>query len=268
MNKPKLLSVSSSNSSHGMDRSAGFCGGWLSINSNFPFGLIRVPKRRAHLAAAQLGDATIDADAPDVCRSVLLRPDVSESDDSTRSWGDTHVPQDQWQVLLHDRHPAYITWEEFEHNLAQIQENRSQSQRRGSVRQGRAILAGLIVCGRCGCRMMTRYQGKASQPRYVCDSRRANYGDRRCQSASAIVIDEEVVRLALLALEPAALEVSLRVAHDVEHQRSQLETHWCQRLERATFEADRARRQFDAVEPENRLVARTLELTWKKNSTC
>lgn len=174
------------------------------------------------------------------------------------------VPQDQWQVLLHDRHPAYITWEEFEHNLAQIQENRSQSQRRGSVRQGRALLAGLVVCGHCGRRMMTRYQGKASQPRYVCDSRRANYGDPRCQSASAIVIDEEVVRLALLALQPAALEVSLRVAHDVEHQRSQLETHWCQRLERATFDVDRARRQFDLVEPENRLVARSLELTWEE----
>lgn len=78
------------------------------------------------------------------------------------------------------------------------------------------------------------------------------------------MIDEEVVRLALLALEPASLEVSLQVAADVEQQRALLESHHRQQLERATYEAERAHRQFDAVEPENRLVARTLEQQWEE----
>ena len=76
---------------------------------------------------------------------------------------------DEWQVLMKDRYPAYISWQEYERNVSQIDENRSLKSRRGAVRQGRALLAGLLVCGRCGYRMMTRYQGKSSQPRYLCD---------------------------------------------------------------------------------------------------
>ena len=78
------------------------------------------------------------------------------------------------------------------------------------------------------------------------------------------MIDEEVVRLALLALAPASLDVSLEVAADIERQRAQLEAHWKSRLERAKYDADRARRQYDAVEPENRLVVRTLEQAWEE----
>lgn len=169
---------------------------------------------------------------------------------------------DQWQVLLKDRYPAYISWNQFERNVSQLDENRSLTTRRGAVREGRALLAGLLVCGRCGRRLTTRYQGKAAQPRYQCDSDRANYGDARCQSVSAQTIDQEAVRLALAALTPAALEVSLQVASDIQGQREQLESQWQSRLERAGYEADRLRRQFDAVEPENRLVARTLEQAW------
>ena len=89
---------------------------------------------------------------------------------------------------------------------------------RGPVRRGRALLAGLVVCGRCGARMMTRYAGKASQPRYICDAARANYGAPPCQGLAARALDDEVVRLALRALTPAALEVSLRVAADLQGQ--------------------------------------------------
>jgi DNA invertase Pin-like site-specific DNA recombinase len=172
--------------------------------------------------------------------------------------------QDQWQVLLKDRYPAYITWEQFEQNGAQLAANQSAQESRGAVRVGRALLSGLLICGRCGFRMTTRYQGKASQPRYLCDRGRTLYGQSRCQSAAARVIDDEVVRLALLALAPASLDVSLAVAADVERQRGQLECHWQSRLERARYEVDRARRQYDAVEPENRLVARSLEQTWEE----
>ncbi len=75
------------------------------------------------------------------------------------------LSRDQWQVLLKDRYPTYISWDEFERNVAQLEENRSLTARRGAVRQGRALLPGLVVCRRCGFRMTTRYRGKASQPR-------------------------------------------------------------------------------------------------------
>jgi hypothetical protein len=145
-----------------------------------------------------------------------------------------------------------------------LTDNRSANRSRGAVRRGRALLAGLLTCERCGFRMSTRYQGVSSQPRYQCDTGRAIYGHDRCQGVAARVIDEEVVRLALLALAPASLDVSLEVAADIERQRAQLEAHWKSRLERATYDADRARRQYDAVEPENRLVVRTLEQAWEE----
>jgi hypothetical protein len=174
------------------------------------------------------------------------------------------LPPDQWQVLLRDRYPAYIGWEAYEANVARLAANRSLREARGAARCGRALLTGLVVCGRCGARMMTRYAGKASQPRYFCEAARVNYGAARCQGLAARALDEEVVRLALLALTPSALEVSLRVASDLEAQFEQAEAQWRRRLERARFEADRARRQYDAVEPENRLVARTLEAAWEE----
>lgn len=171
---------------------------------------------------------------------------------------------DQWTVLLRDRYPAYISWAQYERNRTQLAENRSSREARGAVRRGRALLTGLVVCGRCGARMMTRYAGKASQPSYFCTAAHTNYGAPRCQQLAARALDAEVVRLSLLALAPSALEVSLQVAADLQTQRDRAEQHWQQRLERARYEADRARRQYDAVEPENRLVARTLEAAWEE----
>lgn len=174
------------------------------------------------------------------------------------------LPREQWQVLIRDRYPAYIAWDAHEANVARLAANRSQREARGTARCGRALLAGLVACGRCGARMMTRYAGKANRPRYYCDAARANYGAARCQGLAARALDDEVVRLALLALTPSALEVGLRVASDLQGQFEQAEGQWRRRLERARFEAERARRQYDAVEPENRLVARTLEAAWEQ----
>jgi hypothetical protein len=112
--------------------------------------------------------------------------------------------------------------------------------------------------------MMTRDSGQASRPRYFCDAARVNYGGPRCQGLAARALDDEVARLVLHALTPAALEVSLRGAADLRGQFDLAQGQWLRRLERARSEADRARRQFDAVEPENRLVARTLEAAWEQ----
>lgn len=173
------------------------------------------------------------------------------------------LPADQWHVLIRDRFPAYISWARHEANLQQMRHNRSRYETRGAVRRGRALLAGLITCGHCGCRMFTRYAGQASQPRYICEVKKVAYADPACQGLAAAALDREVERLALLALEPSALEVSLQVAADLKAQHEQAEASWRQRLERTAYAADRAHRQYAAVEPENRLVARTLEANWE-----
>ncbi len=174
------------------------------------------------------------------------------------------LPPEQWHVLLRDRYPAYITWEQYERNVAQLKDNQCQRKQRGPIRPGRALLTGLVVCGRCGARMMTHRRGKSSLPRYYCSTARCNFGEADCQSLAARPVDDEVVRLALLALAPSALEVSLQVAADWKKEREQANAQWQYRLQRADYEADRARRQYDAVEPENRLVGRTLEAAWEQ----
>jgi len=181
-----------------------------------------------------------------------------------RGTGRIVVPREQWVACLKDRQPAYIPWEQYERNVARLAEHRSHVAVRGAVRRGAALVQGLVVCGRCGARMATQYRSKGAHVRYQCLKQRADYGGRPCQGLTARALDAEVSRLALQALAPAALEVSLKVGEDVERTRAELETRWKRRLERAKYESDRAARQYRAVEPENRLVARTLEAAWEE----
>jgi DNA invertase Pin-like site-specific DNA recombinase len=167
------------------------------------------------------------------------------------------VGVDQWAVCLRDRLPAYISWEQFEQNLRQMAQNRTTT--RGVARDGSALLTGLVRCGRCGRRMVTQYV--VGRPRYACIHAMTICGAPACQSLAALAVDRVVEALLLRAIEPSALEVSLAVAADVERGRAREEQLWQQRLERAHHDVERARRQYDAVEPENRLVARTLERT-------
>jgi hypothetical protein len=168
----------------------------------------------------------------------------------------------EWSVLLEDRLPAYISWAQFERNLHQLEANGLKGQ--GAIRHGPSLLSGLIVCGRCGHRMATTYGNSGGRLRYNCHSMAINYGQDRCQSLVGQVLDDFISEQVLAALPPAALEISLKALEDVEAEREQVHRHWQQRLERAHYQAERAHRQFDAVEPEHRLVARTLEQPWEQ----
>lgn len=167
----------------------------------------------------------------------------------------TVTPRSQWHVLIKDRLPAYISWEQYEANLEQLENN--QARALGAPKRGPALLSGLLRCGRCGRRMTVSYAGKIL--RYTCAARASDYAEPLCQSLTGRVLDERVSTLVLQALQPSALEVSLRVAQDVEAERRRLEQAWQKQLERAQYEVDRAMRQYSVVEPENRLVGRTLE---------
>jgi DNA invertase Pin-like site-specific DNA recombinase len=176
------------------------------------------------------------------------------------------VEPTDWQACVHDRFPAYISWEQFEHNQLRLGANRTQAAA-GAVRNGSALLQGLVKCGRCNLRMSVQYFSckKTGQlyPRYVCNQEASHHGGQVCTSISGPCVDRTVTVSALAALTPAALEISLRVRADLEQQRAQQEALWQQRLERARYEAERAARQYKSVEPENRLVARTLERAWE-----
>lgn len=175
------------------------------------------------------------------------------------------LPPDEWQVCLQDRLPAYITWQQYERNQERLRQNRASSQTRGPVREGLVLLGGLVVCGRCGYRMTVQYGGRDGKTygRYVCNHAAMARGEPICSSLSAWAVDDVVTKLALAALEPGALEVSTRVAEQIDRERRKADDLWKKRLERARYEAERAERQYQVVEPENRLVARTLEKAWE-----
>lgn len=169
-----------------------------------------------------------------------------------------------WHVCLRDHLPSYITWKQYESNRERLMRNRVSARGQGPIRDGKALLQGAVVCGRCGHRMTVQYPNRdgRSYPRYVCNYARVHYGGPPCSSLSAGCLDDAVAELALLALEPGSLELSMRVAEDLERERNKADDLWKTRIERARYEAERAERQYQAVEPENRLVARTLERNW------
>ena len=176
---------------------------------------------------------------------------------------DRLVPREQWEVLIPDHHPGFISWETYEANTARLRGNwrRPRELTGGAVRKGRALLQGLLRCGRCGRIMQTGYSGtKGNCPRYVCARAKQLYaGEHICQSIGGIRLENTVLDEMFAVLAPAALTATAQALAeaDANYQRDLAVFELA--VERARYEADRTQRQFDNVEPENRLVARTLE---------
>ena len=181
-----------------------------------------------------------------------------------RDTGRVSLPPRQWTVLIKDRMPAYISWERYERNLDRLRSNRSRAQEMGSARDGKGLLSGLVVCGKCGGRMSVWYSAKEGRYIYMCGKRRTTYGGQICQNVHGPLLDGYVGTEVLRALKPAALELSLEAAANIQKERDDLSELWRKRLERAAYEAERAERQYHLVEPENRLVARHLERAWEE----
>lgn len=170
---------------------------------------------------------------------------------------------ENWHALVKDRFPAYISWEQYQQNLAQLQANQFRADTICAVRHGPALLSGLLVCQYCGCRMTVHYSGRGRTHEYVCNRLLSNYGGSRCQRVPGKALNQFITAQVLAALQPAAVELSLQVATQLEVDRQELDTLWQKRLERAAMEAERASRHYQLVEPENRLVARQLAQSWE-----
>ncbi len=160
--------------------------------------------------------------------------------------GRTFKAHDQCRVLIRDRFPAYVPWEQFERNQAKLAQNCTLGKMLSAPRHGPSILAGLVVCGRCGHRMLVGYTNASGKKtlRYSCLREAIDYGGAACQSLSGRALESLVVERLLQAVSPASLELSLAARSDVERERKQLDDHWRQRLARSHHEVEQARRRL------------------------
>jgi len=173
-------------------------------------------------------------------------------------------PMEGWDVFLKDHHAGYLSWGEFERN--QVRLSRNAYGRAGgpkSGRGGRALLAGLLMCGRCGRRLQVVYTGKSHDPKYRCDRSHEVSGERRCMAFGAWRPDQAVADAVLRAGEPAAI----LAAREAERMREQLDADRRRmaelELEQARYEAGLAERRYAACDPDNRLIAAQLEKAWE-----
>jgi DNA invertase Pin-like site-specific DNA recombinase len=177
--------------------------------------------------------------------------------------GTLWLPPEQARVFLRERLPSYIRWEQYQANQQQLQRNRSLPNEKGTPRCGEALLGGLVICGTCGHHLHPTYPEK-KKPHYTCDRHLKEGREQTCYGLKAAELDDLVSQQVLRALEPASLELSLQAVEDIERERQRLHRHWKQQLQRCQYEADRAERQYQAVDPENRMVAQTLEQRWEE----
>lgn len=176
------------------------------------------------------------------------------------------VPREEWAVLIQDHHEGYISWSRYEANQRQIAKNAAMKglmSGRGAVRSGRALLAGLLRCRRCGRKLHVSYSGtRGNVPRYSCQGGAINHGVGKCISFGGVAVDRAVEEAVLAVMEPGSLEAALAAVDEVEAARSERQEMVALKLEQARYEAQRAHRQYDAVDPEHRLVADELERRW------
>jgi DNA invertase Pin-like site-specific DNA recombinase len=184
-------------------------------------------------------------------------------------WVIEHVPRDEWEVLIRDVHAGYIDWDEYEQNQRRLHDNcqaYGEDRRKSPPREGPALLQGLLICGRCGKRMTVRYHRRRGQlfPDYVCQREGIEHAEPICQSIPGAGIDEAIGNILVDAVTPVTLEVALAVQQELQSRLEEADRLRQQQVERARYEAELSRRRYLRVDPDNRLVADSLEADWNE----
>lgn len=179
----------------------------------------------------------------------------------------TKVPQSDWQFVIPGIHAGYITWEQFEANQKRLAENAlgfGGDRKAGPAREGPALLQGRVICGICGERMSIHYSLVHQQvvPTYVCQEASVRRAEKVCQRVPGGVVDQALSSLLLELMQPMTLEVALAVQQEVEARVTETDALRRKHVERAQYEAELARRRYMKVDPDNRLVADSLEAEW------
>jgi DNA invertase Pin-like site-specific DNA recombinase len=174
-------------------------------------------------------------------------------------------PLEDWPVCLRDTYPAYITWEEFVQNREILRSNGYGFGKRGAARRGKALLQGIVYCGRCGARMTVLYYSTKEKraPGYGCFYEYHRHGGKTCQCFSSAGVDAAVAGLFLDVVSPAKIEIALHALEELESDREEARKQWDLQLRRADYEVELARRRYEASDPENRLVTSELEALWE-----
>jgi DNA invertase Pin-like site-specific DNA recombinase len=173
----------------------------------------------------------------------------------------------EWTVSIAGHHEGYLSWEEFLENDRHLRQNWFRGVTRGAPREGHALLQGIVWCGRCGSKMhVNSYSARdVRRPGYLCTAAYSNEGaSKTCQCMSAGPIDDTVVAVFLDSMAPAQLEIGLKVISQLQEEKRAMRRQWELQLKQARYEAELAQRQYDAVDPDNRLVAQTLEKRWNE----
>ena len=180
--------------------------------------------------------------------------------------GVVRKPMAEWVHLQQDVYPAYITWGQYQANQARLQQNATRFQEQieraqGAARRGVALLQGLAICGYCGHRFQVSYK---PVHRYICKELAHELGEPMCASLHGPQIDQVVIEAFFAAIEPAQLDVLEAVLAEQASQQARLQQQWQERLKRAEYEVGLARRRYNQVDPDNRLVAAELERQWEE----
>jgi len=178
-----------------------------------------------------------------------------------------HMPRQNWHAFIRDAHAGYISYEEWEQNqdiLAQNAQSYGAEKRKGPPREGPALLQGIILCGKCGRRMHVHYRSRSQklEGEYQCEQYARNRGLAPCQRVNGRVIDAAVSELLLQSFTPLAVDLAFQIQDELRQRYEALDRIRRQHLQRLEYEANMARRRYMQVDPENRLVADTLEAEW------
>jgi DNA invertase Pin-like site-specific DNA recombinase len=172
-------------------------------------------------------------------------------------------PREQWLALIPGSHEGYVSWEDFEHIQHMVQQNTQAEQQPGAAKNGQALLAGLLRCSRCGRKLTVRYTGSGHDVlRYSCIRGWLDNGEPRCIAFGGMTVDEAISREVLRVVQPAAIEASVLAHEERARQRDDIFESLQRDLQAARYRAARAHRQYDASDPENRLVTAELERRW------
>jgi DNA invertase Pin-like site-specific DNA recombinase len=179
----------------------------------------------------------------------------------------TTVPRSEWQFVIPGLHAGYINWEQFEINQKRLAENAlgfGRARKAGPVREGPALLQGRVLCGVCGERMGVHYSlaHRRSVPTYICQEASLRRAEKVCQRVPGSVVDQAISNLLLELMQPMTLEIALAVQLQVEERMVEIDALRQRHVERAQYEAELARRRYLKVDPDNRLVADSLEAEW------
>ena len=218
--------------------------------------------------ADPLSQRDLGPQEPVLCGRLRLRQRAKRTaivDGRARTSYGHRKPLEEWEVLLKDHHDGYIDWAEFDRNQTQLAlNNYAKVGGAKSGRGGRALLAGMLSCGRCGRRLMVSYSGRPpGQPVYRCDRPNLMLGLPRCFTFGGLRVDAAMARELLRAVEPMAIEAAAEAERRYMETRGEQQRVLELELQQARYDAALAERRYAACDPDNRLIAAQLEKSWE-----